>query len=90
MPPIGPPRPLTSHPRHLAVGQCIGRRNYRYFLGFVISVCVLALYVAGFSALMAMRAASRAYAGGHKPPFIDLVEKARPDCVDLHYCTPYC
>jgi len=31
------------------MGQCIGRRNYRFFLGFVISVCLLCLYTAGFS-----------------------------------------
>ena len=59
------------------MGQCIGRRNYRYFLGFVISVCCLALYVAAFSTMMVLRAARQAYAGGRKPPLIDLVEKVR-------------
>jgi len=31
------------------MGQCIGRRNYRFFIGFVTSVCLLCAYTAGFS-----------------------------------------
>lgn len=53
-----PMRSLTLHlPNVLQVGQCIGRRNYRFFLGFVISVCLLSVFVAAFSALMALRVA---------------------------------
>jgi len=32
------------------MGQCIGRRNYRYFLGFVNSCCALCSYTLGLSA----------------------------------------
>jgi len=71
-----PMRSLTLHlPNVLQVGQCIGRRNYRFFLGFVISVCLLSVFVAAFSALMALRVARQAYAG-KKPPFVDILSKA--------------
>ena len=35
------------------MGQCIGRRNYRFFLGFVISCCALCLYT-GILSLLAV------------------------------------
>lgn len=38
------------------MGQCIGRRNYRFFLGFVISVCALCAYTLVLSAYGAYRA----------------------------------
>jgi len=39
------------------MGQCIGRRNYRFFLGFVISVVALCCYTLVFSAYIGYRAA---------------------------------
>jgi len=33
------------------MGQCIGRRNYRFFIGFVVSVCSLCIYIASFALL---------------------------------------
>ena len=38
------------------MGQCIGRRNCRFFLGFVISVCALCAYTLVLSAYGAYRA----------------------------------
>lgn len=40
--------------------QCIGRRNYRFFLGFIISVSLLCCYTLGFSALVGTRKATQA------------------------------
>jgi hypothetical protein len=40
------------------MGQCIGRRNYRWFFSFVVSVCVLSLYTAALSAVAFGRALS--------------------------------
>lgn len=40
------------------MGQCIGRRNYRYFLGFVNSVCALCAYTLVLSAYSAYQLAS--------------------------------
>lgn len=40
------------------MGQCIGRRNYRFFLGYVGSTCALCLYTAGLSLVVFFRAAS--------------------------------
>lgn len=31
------------------MGQCIGRRNYRFFIGFIVSVCILCVYTVIFS-----------------------------------------
>ncbi len=45
------------------MGQCIGRRNYRYFLRFVTSVVALSAYTACFSALAAYRASLLALHG---------------------------
>jgi len=59
------------------MGQCIGRRNYRFFLGFVVSVCLLALFVGSFSAAMALRVARHAYSSVRKAPdAVDLIAKA--------------
>lgn len=58
------------------MGQCIGRRNYRFFLGFVISVCMLAVFVAFFSASMALRVARAAYSSSRHPLLTDLLGKA--------------
>ena len=38
------------------MGQCIGRRNYRYFLGFVMSCSALCTYTLALSALVVYRA----------------------------------
>ena len=35
------------------MGQCIGKRNYRFFLGFVNSVCALCVYTLALSAYVA-------------------------------------
>ena len=67
------------------MGQCIGRRNYRYFLGFVVSVCALSVCTACLTALMAINLARAAYESHHAAIF-DLVAKAvslRPASVGL-------
>jgi hypothetical protein len=40
------------------MGQCIGKRNYRYFLGFVASVTALCVYTALASLVVFLRAAA--------------------------------
>jgi len=42
------------------MGQCIGKRNYRYFLGFVNSCCVLCSYTLGLSGVAVYRAGTAA------------------------------
>lgn len=37
------------------MGQCIGKRNYRYFLGFIVSVCLLCIYTAGWSVVVMLQ-----------------------------------
>mmetsp|Transcript_25468 Transcript_25468/g.77360 ORF Transcript_25468/g.77360 Transcript_25468/m.77360 type:complete len:346 (-) Transcript_25468:281-1318(-) len=49
------------------MGQCIGRRNYRYFFGFVVSVCTLCLYTAAVSAFALERALSKVPSGVRLP-----------------------
>ena len=39
------------------MGQCIGRRNYRFFLGYVTSTCLLCAYTGGLSLIVLVRAA---------------------------------
>ena len=60
------------------MGQCIGRRNYRFFLGFVTSVVALCGYTLAISGYVGYRAAlqvdPRSFAGdffskvAHKAP----------------------
>ena len=57
------------------MGQCIGRRNYRYFLGFVISCSALSAYTLTLSALVAYRAAS-ASPNEHGKPQHDFLARA--------------
>jgi len=49
------------------MGQCIGRRNYRYFFGFVVSVVTLAAYTTALSALAFARELGRIPAGIRLP-----------------------
>lgn len=44
------------------MGQCIGRRNYRFFLGYVSSTVTLCLYTGLLSLLVFLRAASHSKA----------------------------
>ena len=53
------------------MGQCIGRRNYRYFIGFVISVCVLCAYTLTLSAYVAYHAERK----GRPPPYGDWMSR---------------
>ena len=54
------------------MGQCIGRRNYRYFLGFIISVCCLCCYTLLLSAYVGYEA-TRAKPGQALP--LDFVSR---------------
>lgn len=39
------------------MGQCIGRRNYRFFLGYITSTCLLCTYTCGLSLLVFVHSA---------------------------------
>eukprot|EP00271_Cylindrocystis_brebissonii_P022352 TRINITY_DN857_c0_g2_i1.p1 TRINITY_DN857_c0_g2~~TRINITY_DN857_c0_g2_i1.p1 ORF type:complete len:442 (+),score=58.93 TRINITY_DN857_c0_g2_i1:459-1784(+) len=46
------------------VGQCIGKRNYRFFYMFVVSATLLCVYVFGFSAIYIKVLMDDTYGGG--------------------------
>jgi len=66
------------------MGQCIGRRNYRYFLGFVISVVALCSYTLVLSAYVGYHAAAAALQGnGVQINFLSRMAREAPASLAL-------